>query len=753
MPQTKQYTPAELAALEQAFSADPASDAYRPLTEAYLAMGRFMEAMVVCKKGVKAHPGDVSARLLLSRVYAEQGKDRKALEEAAAALQERPGDPAANRAVGVLHLKLGEKGPGEAALLRAHDAAPGDGDTLEAMKRWGVAVPAGPRQARPPAEGIPVAPRVAPRSPGGPQPILLQSPVAAPPDEPPRAPPRPRAARRNEAYARELAEKYSTQEFRLSTGKTGEIPLPRPARRGGGLKTTLLLGVVLLGSLAGWYAYTTWRKARDQEIARLLKEAGELIAKDSYTAYKQAAQDCEQVLDRAPDSLGGHAYLAYVSALRWGEHGEGDVQRDQARRHLEAAQRGGTHSHAIAADAYLRFFGGDARGAIGVLEKVLKGPQGGTSGLLYGALGIVQMQTGDLDGARESLTTARKFADRDVRVNWALAEQYRRRGAGFEPQAIALFDQALRPSDRQHVPSLIGSALLISTVQGQLEQALALVEKAVKSADASPRQVALAQVVKAGILFAQGKGAEAAREEQQALLLDPQNPDIHDLVGKRRLAAGDASAAVESFRKAVELDPQRIGFYEDLADALVRRRDGGARQAVEALRAAAAKLPGNPRLLKLLGDAYRADGDAERARAEYEKAISAAKRYPEARVALAGTYSDRKEWAKALAELDRAAREYAEGVAGGAAQVYVEMAEIELARGGRGDAVEDLYQKALKSDASNCAALFYLGKERADRRGRRYDRDLAKQMLGDYLRACPRGSHAAEARRLAGALR
>jgi hypothetical protein len=48
MPGPKPITPGELAALEHAFAADPSSDAYRPLTEAYLASGRFLEAMVVC---------------------------------------------------------------------------------------------------------------------------------------------------------------------------------------------------------------------------------------------------------------------------------------------------------------------------------------------------------------------------------------------------------------------------------------------------------------------------------------------------------------------------------------------------------------------------------------------------------------------------------------------------------------------------------------------------------------------------------
>ena len=115
MPALKQLSPAEIAALEHAFASDPASDAWRPLAEAYLGLGRFMEAMVVCKKGVKAHPADPAARVFLARVYAEQGKDRKALEEVQAALQEHPADAGANRLAGVLYLKIGEREAGETA--------------------------------------------------------------------------------------------------------------------------------------------------------------------------------------------------------------------------------------------------------------------------------------------------------------------------------------------------------------------------------------------------------------------------------------------------------------------------------------------------------------------------------------------------------------------------------------------------------------------------------------------------------------
>src|SRR6476661_5765048 len=138
MPPTpsKTLSPAELAKLEHAFATDPASEAYKPLAEAYLGMGRFMEAMVVCKKGVKAHPSLPDPRVLLSRVYAEQGKDKKALEELLAALQVAPTDKAVLRMAGVLQLKAGETEVGKQNLLKSYEQDPNDADTQAALKQW-----------------------------------------------------------------------------------------------------------------------------------------------------------------------------------------------------------------------------------------------------------------------------------------------------------------------------------------------------------------------------------------------------------------------------------------------------------------------------------------------------------------------------------------------------------------------------------------------------------------------------------------
>ena len=150
----KTLSPQELAKLESAFNSDPGSDAYRPLAEAYLAAGRFMEAMVVCKKGVKAHPNRPDARLLLARVYAEQGKDKKALDELQGALGVAPTDRTVLRALVDVQMRSGDAASGKATLQKVWDLDPKDPETAASFARWKVEPPKPP----PPPEPPPSAP-------------------------------------------------------------------------------------------------------------------------------------------------------------------------------------------------------------------------------------------------------------------------------------------------------------------------------------------------------------------------------------------------------------------------------------------------------------------------------------------------------------------------------------------------------------------------------------------------------------------
>ncbi len=743
----KQLSAAELSALEHAFAADPASNAYRPLTEAYLAMGRFMEAMVVCKKGVKAHPDDPSARILLARVYADQGKDRKALEELHAIVAAYPTFAAANRMAGVLHMRLGEREPGEEALRRAFQAAPNDPEVREALAKHGVN-PAAPRPPPRPAPP-PLAPRGATKAAAS-APARAAAAAAKSnsitgeiqiTEETPSPTPVP-GKRKNVAYSEELAEKYATREYTLST------PAGRAKRRGKGHKLVFTLGLaaVLAVALGGWQLVSLSHKARSEGIARLLKETVPLVEKDAYASYVEAAAKCKEILRLDDDSVAGHAYLAYVDAIRAGEHGDGDAVKAEAVKHVEETRKlGQRHSHLVAAEAYLKLHAGDAAGAKETLKAVLEGEDAAQPPFLLGALGAVHLREGDLDAARDVLTKAQKASPGDVRIAWLVAEQFRRRGEGYELQAVGFYDYALR-TNKDHLGSILGKALVLLG-RGQIEEAGRAAHLALEpQAGASRPQQALAQAIRAGVLAGRGKAAEAAAAEQEAAKLDPSSADIPALVGLRKLRGGDAAGAVEALQRAVTLDSKRVSLYEDLVRALLAK-EGGAKQAIETVKRTIARLGEHPRLALVLGDAYRAAGDADLARGQYEKAIQLGHPFPDARVALAKLHRSKNNIPGALVELTQAIDEYGTGGAGGAAVAYVEMAEAERARGAKPDVLKDLFTKALEKDPASCEALWGASKIEVDQG--RLSED-GKRRLEAYTRLCPREPHAAEAARLAG---
>ena len=735
-PPGKPQTPAEISALEHAFASDPSSEAYRPLTEAYLGASRFMEAMVVCKKGVKAHPDDPAAKVLLARVYAEQGKDRKALEELGAVLAAFPTFVAANRLAATLHFRLGEREPAEAALRRAADAAPDDPDVRALLEKHGVVLapkppPAPPPRSGPRADGPPVAPRVG---------VAGVAAAAAPEPsvEVPIPTPVPSRRARDVAYAEALAEKYGTQTLDLP-GKKGS---GRRSHRGMLVGTAALVAALVL-ALGGWAIFNKTRKARAEVIKDLLTQVRKDIDQDTYPAYQDAARKAAAILEQDASNIAGHAFLAYADALRFAEHGDGEPAKVEAVQHVEQGLQLGRHSHLIAAAAYLKLRGGDPSGAKEVLTAVLTGEDATQSPFIQAVQGAVLLGTGDLDAARDVLSKAQKQNPGDVRTAWLLAEQFRRRGEGYELQASGYYDYALR-IQKDHVPSILGKALILLG-RGQVDEASRAAELILSAQTGASRpQQAVARAVRAGALAARGKVAEAAAEETEAAKLDPLNPDLPWLVGVRKLRAGDAAGAAEAFQRAVALDNKRVSLYADLTRALLAK-DGGAPQALDTLKRAVGRLGEHPRLSLLLGDAYRAAGDSDLARGQYEKAIQLGHPFPDARVALARLYRSQSNIPGALVELTAAIDEYGAGGAGGAAAAYVEMAEAERARNAKPEKLKEYFDKALERDPASCEARW--GAARAEYELSKLT-DGVKRNLAAYMQLCPSGAHAAEAEKV-----
>jgi tetratricopeptide (TPR) repeat protein len=853
-PNTNTLSPAELAKLEHAFATDPSSNAYKALAQAYLAMSRYMEAMVVCKKGVKAHPQSSEPRLLLARVYAEQGKDKKALDELTAALLIFPSDKLVLRTLGALQMRVGEPEAGRASLLKAFQIDPADEATAAALKEWNVALPAPAAPAALPTNGTPApfqtpAPAYAagsvshgahaapaPYAPGavpqagpvqpvgtypagharsgpngvphaGGAPAFQSSAPTAPQGVPPgyaasiapepvsqhpapgRGSPHPGGARpaqpsgprtqgvRSAARPAAVRRPHDEDEDFSADHDAAGGRRARKAEGASRSKSTsknfffkmLIIAPLCIGIYALW---GQWQVRRNREIKKHLDVATEQLKHDSYASYKKACEAADHVLGVDGDSVAAHGYLAYAWTIRWGEHGGGDDARKKAEEHLQAAREGDDlSSHLYAAEALFKTYSGKGTEALAELKDRIGAldAQGKRSSLLSLTLGLIQTSAGDLDGAGQSLDRAQALAPDDPRVYAALGTLYRRRGQ--DNQAWRNYDFALR-YEKDHPESLLGKALLmLEQDDAQYYGPAARMIKKLVEADPppSPRQLATAHLARAFLISRvsndlqyypapvqkellentavpadKRKAAEdLAKAEEMGFSLDRQNPELHLIKGRRLMMDQQIDAAVQEIRAAIKTDASRAQFYVELARALMKRQ-GGEKEAQEALVTAIRTMGKSPKLLLMLGDAYQRQGQLDRALEQFRLAIGDGKSLaPEARLAAGGIYREKKDWTNALDQLERAAQEFVSQPSRVAA-AYTELGRAYEEKGDR-DRAGETYQKAIKADADYADVYYffgrYLGQDRASAgKGR-----LAAQQ---YLKLAPKGAYAADAQRL-----
>ncbi|MBM7117989.1 tetratricopeptide repeat protein [Archangium primigenium] len=766
---SKTLSPAELAKLEHAFASDPSSEAYKPLAEAYLASGRFMEAMVVCKKGVKAHPNRADPRLLLARVYQEQGKDKKALEEALGALQAYPSDRATLRMVGALQLKTGEADAGRTHLLKAYEADPADPDTLAVMKQHGV------QAAAPAPTPAPVVAAPAPTpAPVVAAPAPTPAPVAATP-----APGAEAETPRAKAPAAEAAPRAPVRRAPVVEEDVDDDDAPRKPRKQGtdkGKFITLGLLVAVPVILGGYFIQGRAAATRNREIKRQLDIATQELKHDSFASYQAACKAADTALNADPDSTAAHGYLAYAYAIRWGEHGGGDDARKKAEEHLAAAQKSGEiSSHLYAAEALVKTYGGKGKEALADLEKRVQDfdKENKRSSLLYLTLGLIQMNAGDMDRAKDNLEKAQGLSPDDPRIYAALGAVYRR--LGQDGTAWKNYDFALR-YEKDHPESLLGKSLLmLEQDEANFEPnnfglAAVMLKKLLEvSPPPSPRQLAAANVARSLLISRVSKAMEKMKPEDQAKLseatgvptdkekarqemakaedtgftLDRNSPELYLIKGRRLISENQYDLAATEIRKAVKMDATRAQFYVELAKALMGK-PGGEKEASEALVTAIKTMGDSPKLLTMLGNAYRRQGKLDDALATYQRSVKDANaKNPEARLAIGAIYRERGSWDLAQDSLEKASTEYI-GQSDKAATALLELARVFE---GKGDATkaDETYQKALNADENYAPAYYYyaafLSKDKKQA-------TKAKALAQEYVKREPKGEFVARAQAL-----
>jgi hypothetical protein len=472
-------TPTQLAQLEQAYAKAPA-EGWHALAEAYLARGRYMEAMVVAKRGARACPRDPAPHLMLARVHGAQRKVEKARTAAAEALRIAPGD------AGVLALarELGLVAPEAATAAAAPDAS--------AAVESGVGGSANGASASGPAGGDDAS--------GG--------------DDGTRS-----------RWTEELERRFGDPE-----------PEERSTRRRRAKRSvlrTVALAVALGVALAGAAGVVSSRRARAEEQQRLLADAKRLLEKDSWSGYRDAQATCERAAELGGEAAAAaHGCAAWAAVVRWAEHGEGEPLRAKAMEHISSSGPAAERPRdAVLAAAWLELHGGNPRGAADLLRA--RSAADGTAPL-RAALGAALSEAGDPDGGRDALLAAQQLAPGSPRIAQQLADQLRRRADDGPEQAATLYEIVLQKLAPDHAPSLIGKAHLLLDVKNG-PAAIATAQRVAELKEqASPRQRARALAIEARALALLGKQAEAEAANRDARALDAAAPELREPLAQAR---------------------------------------------------------------------------------------------------------------------------------------------------------------------------------------------------------------------------
>jgi tetratricopeptide (TPR) repeat protein len=288
------------------------------------------------------------------------------------------------------------------------------------------------------------------------------------------------------------------------------------------------------------------------------------------------------------------------------------------------------------------------------------------------------------------------------------------------------------PSPRQLAAAHLARSLLISRVSTEMASLKPDVQQKLSEATAVPLDKDKAR-------------AEMLKSEETGFALDKQNPELHLIKGRRLRAENSFDAAAEEIRKAIRMDASRAQFHVELARSLMSKQ-GGEKEAAEALVTALKTMGDSPKLVVMLGDAYRRQGKLQEALTQYQRAVKDPKaKNPEARLAMGAIYRERSDWAKAQEQLEKASQEFL-GQADRAAMALTELARVYQ---GKGDAAkaDESYQRALNADEAYAPAYYFYATllSKDAKQGPK-----AKMLAQEYLKREPSGEHANAARALSG---
>lgn len=140
-------------------------------------------------------------------------------------------------------------------------------------------------------------------------------------------------------------------------------------------------------------------------------------------------------------------------------------------------------------------------------------------------------------------------------------------------------------------------------------------------------------IFKARLQAAQGAVDAAVNAVEQALRLQPRQPQWLALEARMLLEAGRFAEGIAKLQAAVALDPATASLWEELGDALAEK--GDLASAIKAYQECLASLPQRWEVLIKIGHAYRDGGSWQAAQAAYQAVLARHPGQPEASRSLA----------------------------------------------------------------------------------------------------------------------
>ncbi|MBI5529562.1 MAG: tetratricopeptide repeat protein [Deltaproteobacteria bacterium] len=743
MPQetsTGPMKPADLARLELAFASDPQSKAFVDLANAYMELNRIVEAMVVAKKGMKSHP--VEGHFILAKIYNRQQKSAKAIDELGHVLTADPVNLQALMFKGNLHFRVGEDATGIELFKKAFELAPDNVEVKATLMEKGVEI--APKKVPPPA------PEEDEEDAGA----AARAPVSKPARPPSKAirPKRPVTRPRPAVTPEEAgisAEGEAVPKSRPRPAAPGPVEdfseTPAWMRKQAARRTMILvviLATVSLSIIAGISIYA----ARERKVGKLVKEATASIRSDTYAGYKKARELNNEALGVKSDEGPILATGAYVDAVLFGEFGEGEAVAKEGHDYVDRAIKAKEQSPTLAAaQALLRFYSGDARGAESMAQDAL---QKGQNSKLFLVAGIIQAAAGNYEMAIESYKRGRNLetmADikiTDPRSLMLMADLSVRQGNA--KQALAQYDFILK-GQSDHIGAILGRAQLYADMDDRRREAEREVQKVLgmPQGQVSKKELAKAYFILSLLYLAEGKESEAERNLNTARDLDPQNAQFHFQLGRRYFASREFAKAKQAFEKAIKLDSKKPEYYREFAEMqnIAGDHDGAIANVTSAMRYLADSNKGPFYLIR--ARALRLKKDYKETQKEIAKASSLNSEDPFAHLEQALLYRDQEKMDMCVAEFEnsitgfvaiRNVRKTSEAAVQ-LAKLYMDRNEFEPA--------EELLQKTVERDKAYPDVYFYLGKFY---KASKVAKEQAREMFQNYLKLAPNGEFAKQAK-------